>query len=48
MIGAHQMGGVASYLEPLLVRQPGPDVTQAEIKQDVMRLIYIGNPLHLY
>lgn len=42
MIGAHQMGGVASYLEPLLVRQPGPDVTQADIKQDVMRLIYIG------
>ncbi|KAK8406269.1 hypothetical protein O3P69_007163 [Scylla paramamosain] len=42
MLGSHQLGGVASYLEPLIVRQPDPSVTNAAIQHDVMRLTYIG------
>ena len=44
MLGSHQLGGIASYLEPLIVRQPGPGVTSIAIQHDVMRLTYIGNP----
>ncbi|KAG0726294.1 Disrupted in renal carcinoma protein 2 [Chionoecetes opilio] len=42
MVGAHELGGIASFLEPLIVRLPGPDVTTADIRHDVMRLTYIA------
>nr|XP_053652616.1 solute carrier family 49 member 4 homolog [Cherax quadricarinatus] len=42
MMGTNQLSGVGSYLEPLLVREPGPDVTVYEIQSDVMMLMYIG------
>ena len=42
MVGCHQLGIVGSYLEPFLVRPPGPGVTQADIKDDVRHLVYIS------
>ncbi|XP_042211793.1 solute carrier family 49 member 4 homolog isoform X2 [Homarus americanus] len=42
MIGFCMMGCVGSYLEPLLVRQPGPHVSNHDIQEDVLLLLYIG------
>ncbi|KAK4327880.1 hypothetical protein Pmani_001686 [Petrolisthes manimaculis] len=41
MMGASQLGGLGSYLEPLLVRLPGPHVSIQDIQNDVMCLMYI-------
>lgn len=46
MMAASQLGGAGSYLEPLIVRLPSPDVTIYDIQDDVMLLMYIGNGLH--
>ncbi|CAL4153962.1 unnamed protein product [Meganyctiphanes norvegica] len=35
------LGGLGSYLEPLIVRSPGDNVTQDEIKGDIRKLMFI-------
>lgn len=42
MMGASQLGGVGSYLEPLLVKTPGRGVSAEEIRDQIMELLYIG------
>ncbi|XP_045583403.2 solute carrier family 49 member 4 homolog [Procambarus clarkii] len=41
MLGASQLSGLGSFLEPLLVRLPGPHVSPLDIQTDVMKLLYI-------
>ncbi|CAL4085546.1 unnamed protein product, partial [Meganyctiphanes norvegica] len=40
-ISANSLGGLGSYLEPLIVRSPGENVTQEEIRGDIRILMYI-------
>ncbi|CAL4122123.1 unnamed protein product, partial [Meganyctiphanes norvegica] len=40
-ISANSLGGLGSYLEPLIVRSPGENVTQEEIRGDISILMYI-------
>ncbi|XP_068207131.1 solute carrier family 49 member 4 homolog [Palaemon carinicauda] len=42
MMGSSQLGGVGSYLEPLLVQTPGHGVSPEEIRGQIMTLLYIG------
>ena len=39
---SNQLGNLGAYLEPLIVREPGPDVTDEQIQGDISRLMYIG------
>ncbi|XP_047471294.1 solute carrier family 49 member 4 homolog isoform X2 [Penaeus chinensis] len=41
MMGCSQLGSVGSYLEPFIVRVPGPGVTIEDLRNDIMRLLYI-------
>ncbi|XP_037774619.1 solute carrier family 49 member 4 homolog [Penaeus monodon] len=41
MMGCSQLGSVGSYLEPFIVRVPGPGVTIEDLQNDIMRLLYI-------
>ena len=42
MMAVAQLGSIGSFLEPLIVRSPGPSVTPEEIRSDVNILMYIG------
>lgn len=37
----NQLGGVTMYLSPLVVRAPGEDVLQEDIRNDITILMYI-------
>ncbi|XP_076067858.1 solute carrier family 49 member 4-like [Oratosquilla oratoria] len=41
LVGCFQLGLVVSYLEPLMVRAPKNNVTPAEIKKDIVHLMYL-------
>ncbi|XP_071539388.1 solute carrier family 49 member 4 homolog isoform X2 [Panulirus ornatus] len=41
MMGASELGGVGSYLEPLLVHLPSQQTTTSDIREEVMTLMYI-------
>nr|XP_053646555.1 solute carrier family 49 member 4 homolog isoform X1 [Cherax quadricarinatus] len=42
MMGASQLGLLGSYLEPLLVRLPSPQVNIDDTRRDVTHLLYLG------
>lgn len=37
----NQLGGVTMYISPLVVRAPGEDVLQEDIRKDIAILMYI-------
>ena len=44
---SNQLGNMAAYLEPLIVREPESGASVDDIKSDIQRLMYISKSVYL-